>query len=203
MKWLGSDQWRGRAMIEASQSSARSGAGAHGADVQHLDSSVTSYTSYTDCRLCARSATVWTVGLVEERLRKAAELASALSDGAKPLIREITSRPTPKTTGIIGGIGGIEVGPSEAGAEDDDVVAMAAEALSWLPWLQPDDAGIVRARLEGASWKMICWRFDVSRPTADRRWRYALALIAWHLNGNATSSRTPSLRSMLGLRRAA
>ena len=77
----------------------------------------------------------------------------------------------------------------------DDVVGMAMEAMSWLDWLEPDDAGIVLARLEGAPWKAICWRFGISRPTADRRWRYALSLIAWRLNGNASA--TPSLRRLL------
>jgi type III restriction enzyme len=84
-------------------------------------------------------------------------------------------------------------------AASDAVVAEAAEALSWLHWLDPDDARIVVARLEGARWKLICWRFGISRPTADRRWRYALALIAWRLNGNARTGRRPSLRSLLGL----
>ena len=67
--------------------------------------------------------------------------------------------------------------------------------LSWLGWLSPDDAGIVRARLEGAPWKAICWRFGISRPTADRRWRYGLGLIALRLNGQVAAA--PSLRRML------
>ena len=46
-----------------------------------------------------------------------------------------------------------------------------AEALAWLDWLDDEDAALVQARLEGARWKMICWRFGISRPTAYRRWR--------------------------------
>ena len=60
-----------------------------------------------------------------------------------------------------------------------------AEALAWLDWLDDEDAALVQARLEGARWKMICWQFGISRPTAYRRWRHALGLIAWRLNGNA------------------
>jgi hypothetical protein len=98
------------------------------------------------------------------------------------------------------GIGGI--GVASAGVDGDDVVVDATAALSWLRWLDPNDAALVVARLEGAPWKLICWRFGISRPTADRRWRYALALIAWHANGHPQSGRTPSLRSLLRLRRA-
>ena len=86
---------------------------------------------------------------------------------------------------------------SVVAVDRDDVVAEAAQALAWLDWLDPVDAGIVVARLEGAAWKPICWRFGISRPTADRRWRYALAVIAWRLNGHPECCRTPSLRSML------
>ena len=114
------------------------------------------------------------------------------------LVYEIASRRDPEGIGIIGGIG-----VAAAGADGDQVVAEAAEALSWLSWLDPEDARIVRARAEGAPWKAICWRFGISRPTADRRWRYALALIVWRLNGHTRTDRIPSLRSLLGLRRAA
>jgi hypothetical protein len=117
--------------------------------------------------------TSWTAARVEERLGKAIALKAAFVNGKMPFA---SSR--------------------------DDVVGMAMEAMSWLDWLETDDVGIVLARLEGAPWKSICWRFGISRPTADRRWRYALALIAWRLNGNANVSAAPSLRSVLGLRAA-
>jgi len=95
------------------------------------------------------------------------------------------------------------IGDDADDADDDDaVVADAVEAMSWLRWLEPDDADIVLARLDGAPWKSICWRFGISRPTADRRWRYAIALIAWHLNGEGCAGRTPSLRCLLGMGRA-
>jgi hypothetical protein len=130
---------------------------------------------------------------VEERLRKALALQTALS--TERLVADVIAGRAPENRGITGGIG--------SGDAAADLVAHAAEALAWLRWLEPDDAALVRARLAGAPWKLICFRFGISRPTADRRWRYALALIAWRLNGNARFTRTPSLRALLGMRRAA
>ena len=70
-------------------------------------------------------------------------------------------------------------------AEPALAISNIAEALSWLEWLDEEEADLVTARLEGARWKLICWRFGISRPTAHRRWRHALRLIAWHLSGRA------------------
>jgi len=142
-------------------------------------------------RRVAVTPKAWTPALVEERLRKAIALKAALAEGQ--LVDDPASRRSAENRSIIGGIG--------SAPGNDDVIDMSAEALSWLRWLDPDDAGIVTARFEGSPWKSICWRFGVSRPTADRRYRYALALIAWRLDGPGRSDRTPSLRSLLGMRR--
>jgi hypothetical protein len=61
------------------------------------------------------------------------------------------------------------------------------QTLDWLKWLEPEDVKLVWARAENAPWKMICWRFGISRPTADRRWRYAVSVITWRLNGRRVS----------------
>jgi hypothetical protein len=134
--------------------------------------------------------------LVEERLRKAAALRSTLI--ADRLVDAIIAGRQPEGIGTIGGIGSSS--PTDL---DDQLGVHAGEAFSWLQWLEPDHAALVRARLSAAPWKSICWRFAISRPTADRRWRYGLALIAWRLNGHGGADHTPSLRSMLGMRRAA
>jgi len=159
---------------------------------QHQDSSLTSVTSVTpDIPLMPHP--MWTPVQVEERLRKAAALQAALK--TERLVADIVAGRSPESRIIIGGIRGI--------VSVDGLAAHAAEALAWLRWLEPDDAALVRARLAGAPWKSICWRFAISRPTADRRWRYSLALIAWRLNGHGRAERTPSLRSLLGMCRAA
>lgn len=71
-------------------------------------------------------------------------------------------------------------------------IAEAEEALLWLRWLEVDDARLVWARADGIAWTPICWQFGISRATANRRWRYGLAIIVWRLNGK----RAPGKRSM-------
>ena len=166
-------------------------------NTQDQDSSLTSVTRVTPDH-GERTHTEWTPALVEERLRKAVALRSALI--ADRIVDAIVAGRDPEGIGTVGGIRSSS--PTDV---DDQLGVHAAEALSWLRWLGPDDAALVRARLSGAPWKSICWRFGISRPTADRRWRYALALIAWRLNGHGGSEQTPSLRSLLGIgmRRAA
>jgi hypothetical protein len=80
----------------------------------------------------------------------------------------------------------VEVQLREALAADParpPATPLTADALSWLAWLDPVDAQIVRARAAGAPWKLICWRFGIGRATAHRRWTYGLAMSAWRLNG--------------------
>jgi hypothetical protein len=57
------------------------------------------------------------------------------------------------------------------------------EALSWLRWLESEDAKLVWARSDRTPWKAICWRSGIGRATAHRRWQYGLSVIAWRLNG--------------------
>ncbi|MDO5622728.1 MAG: DUF6362 family protein [Paracoccus sp. (in: a-proteobacteria)] len=56
------------------------------------------------------------------------------------------------------------------------------ECLTWLRWLDPDDARIVWMRAEGCRWKQVCYRVGVVRQTAWRRWAAALVTVAKHLN---------------------
>jgi hypothetical protein len=70
-------------------------------------------------------------------------------------------------------------------------------AMEWLRCLEPDDAKLVWMRAEGARWKAVCVRFGISRATAHRRWEYAVAVIAWRLNGRVV----PKTRSRQHLSR--
>jgi hypothetical protein len=131
---------------------------------------------------------------VEARMRKTVALQAAMT--ADRLVADMVAGRSPRSRGITGGAGTV-------GRDEDGLVTHATEALAWLRWLDPDDAAILRTRLSGAPWKSICWRFAISRPTADRRYRYGLALIVWHLNGHRSGEAKPSLRSLLGMSRAA
>jgi hypothetical protein len=102
--------------------------------------------------------TDWTEAMVEERLRRFAAARRRLEAGH---------------------------GLDTAG---DHSMAEIAETKRWLTWLEPDDAVLVRVRSEGARWKLICWRFGISRATAYRRWRHGLGLIAWRLNGRPVAA---------------
>ncbi|MTH96363.1 DUF6362 family protein [Roseibium sp. RKSG952] len=71
-------------------------------------------------------------------------------------------------------------------------ISRAEEAALWLQWLDKDDARLVWLRANRTPWKPICWELGISRATANRRWRYAIALIVWRLNGR----HVPGKRSM-------
>lgn len=68
-----------------------------------------------------------------------------------------------------------------------DAITRMEQALEWLRCLDGQDAKLVWARAEGTPWKSICCRFGVARATANRRYDYALALIAWRLNGRSVT----------------
>ena len=48
------------------------------------------------------------------------------------------------------------------------------------------------ARANRKPWKPICWELGISRATANRRWRYGIAVIVWRMNGK----QVPKKRSM-------
>ena len=57
------------------------------------------------------------------------------------------------------------------------------ETITWNRFLEPEEAHLLWARAQGVSWKELCHRFGISRPTATWRWEYALSVITWRLNG--------------------
>jgi hypothetical protein len=62
-------------------------------------------------------------------------------------------------------------------------ISRMEETLRWLRWLEIEDAKLVWARADRTQWKAICWRFEIARATAHRRWQYGMSVIAWRLNG--------------------
>jgi hypothetical protein len=121
----------------------------------------------------------WTVEMVEERLVEAADVMRRLPDVRvpghfntwPPVVVEFADRV------------GQDPEPMRLPPPSPAAISRMEETLGWLRWLKAEHAKLVWARAEGRPWKLICWRFSVSRATAHRRWRYALSLIAYRLNG--------------------
>jgi hypothetical protein len=68
-------------------------------------------------------------------------------------------------------------------------ISRMEEAITWNRFLQRDDANLMWDRAHGISWKELCHRYGISRPTAHRRYDYALSVIAWRLNGRQVHHR--------------
>ena len=128
--------------------------------------------------------TEWTRDMVEERVLEAAGVLKKLpgpraqgyfSTWPDMLLsaREI-ARQEPKPMKVL---------PSP------QAISRMEETLTWNRFLEPDEAHLMWARAEGVPWKGICYRFGISRPTAHRRYDYALSVIAWRLNGRQVHHR--------------
>ena len=129
----------------------------------------------------------WTMAIVQDRLELAAEVFRALPDvkpqgyfsawpeyfhsfadqvGQEPRMRK--PLPSPR------------------------MITEAEQTLLWLRWVEQDIAQILWARANRKPWKGICHAHAISRPAANRRHEYGLAVIVWRLNGKTP----PRKRSM-------
>ncbi len=131
--------------------------------------------------------TEWTRERVEERLSEAADVMRRLP----PVRVQGYYNLWPTVLHEFSDLVGQEPPHLKRPPPAPDAVSRMEEALDWLRWLEAEDAKLVWARAERTPWKMICWRFGISRATAHRRWEYALSVIAWWLNGR----RVPAKRS--------
>lgn len=122
--------------------------------------------------------TRWTPSMVEDRMVEAADTLRRLPDTR---VRGYASTWPPVVHEFWEAFGWDEArvrrGPPSAAAID----RMDA-ALTWLRWLDPDDARIVWLRASGERWKSICWKVGMARAAAHEHWLYALCVIAWRLN---------------------
>lgn len=131
--------------------------------------------------------TDWTRERVEERLSEAADVMRRLP----PVRVQGYYNLWPKVLHEFADLVGQEPPRLKRPPPAPEAISRMEEALDWLRWLDAEDAKLVWARVERTPWKMICWRFGISRATAHRRWEYALSVIAWRLNGR----RPPAKRS--------
>ena len=63
------------------------------------------------------------------------------------------------------------------------MITEAEQTLLWLRWVEHDIAQILWARANRKPWKGICHAHAISRPAANRRHEFGLAVIVWRLNG--------------------
>jgi hypothetical protein len=121
----------------------------------------------------------WTRDMVEDRIAEAADVLKQL-----PPVRVRGYFSTwPEIQRRFADLVGAEPVPMRRPPPSPAAISRMEEAITWNRFLERDDAHLMWARAEGVRWKEICHRFGISRPTAHRRWEYALSLIAWRLNG--------------------
>lgn len=121
----------------------------------------------------------WTPACVEERLHEAADVMKRLPEVRVQGYYSLW----PKMLAEFSDLVGQEPSRLKRPPPSPDAITRMEETLSWLRWLEAEDAKLAWARAERTPWKMICWRFGMCRATAHRRWEYALSLITWRLNG--------------------
>lgn len=132
--------------------------------------------------------TAWTREMVEDRVIEAAEVLRHMPG---PRLGGYFST-WPDIFRTFGDLVGQEPTPMRRPRPSPAAITRMEEAITWNRFLERDDAALMWARADGTPWKEICWRFGISRATANRRWEYALSVIAWRLNGR----RVPLKRSM-------
>ena len=128
--------------------------------------------------------TVWTRDMVEERVTEAAAVLAKL--------------PGPRVGGYFSTWPDILLSAREIARQEPrpmrvlpspQAINRMEEAITWNQYLERDDARLMWARAEGTPWKHLCHSFGISRPTAHRRYEYALSVIAWRLNGREVHHR--------------
>jgi hypothetical protein len=127
----------------------------------------------------------WTRDMVEERIEEAAAVLRRLPPvrvagyfGTWPEIQRTAKELASATPSPM------RLPPPSAAA-----ISRMEEAITWNRFLERDEARLMWERAEGTPWKHLCHRFGISRPTAHRRYDYALSVIVWRLNGRQVHHR--------------
>jgi hypothetical protein len=128
--------------------------------------------------------TEWMRNMVEERITEAAAVLRKL--------------PGPRVSGYFSTWPDILLSAREIASQEPrpmrvlpspQAITRMEEAITWNRFLERDEAHLMWARAEGMPWKHLCYRFGNSRPTAHRRYDYALSVIAWRQNGRQVHHR--------------
>jgi Domain of unknown function (DUF6362) len=124
---------------------------------------------------------IWTVEMVEARLVEAASVMRRLPPSRVPGYFNTWPSMVVEFADHVGQ----QPQPMRPPPPSPAAISRMEEILLWLRWLEVDDAKLVWARADRTQWKAICWQFSISRATANRRWHYALSVIAWRLSGRS------------------
>ncbi len=127
----------------------------------------------------------WTTAMVEQRLQEAADILQRLPGPRVQGFYSLWPAIAPSFDDLVGQT----ARPMSPACPAPDAIDRMDQTLEWFKWLDPEDVKLVWARAENTPWKMICWRFGISRPTANRRWQYAVSVITWRLNGRRVSAK--------------
>ncbi|MFZ5615532.1 MAG: DUF6362 family protein [Pseudomonadota bacterium] len=121
---------------------------------------------------------MWTVDMVAERFREAAQTAHRLPpvrvQGYFNTWPTIIRQPWEN----LGTEPMVYRFPPEPAAID-----RMLETMRWVLWLAEEQRHLVWMRAEEREWREICRRFGCDRTTAWRRWQKALSVVADRLNG--------------------
>lgn len=131
--------------------------------------------------------TEWTTKMVEDRLIESADVLLRLPDVRVHGYYALWPKMMPEFSDLVGQ----EPPKLRRPPPSPEAISRMGQTMPWLTWLEPQDAKLVWARAERSRWKLICWRFGISRATAHRRWEYALSLITWRLNGKRPPVKRP------------
>jgi len=127
----------------------------------------------------------WTASLVQERLEEAADVLKRLPPVKVGRYFSVWPTIIPEFSDLVGREPEpIRFCPSPA------AISRMEETVGWVLELDDHlDTKILWMRAFGERWKKVCAEVGLARPTAALRWTYALAVIAWRLNGKPFSER--------------
>jgi hypothetical protein len=129
--------------------------------------------------------TDWTRDMVEERIVEAADVLRQL-----PGLRNRGYFSTwPEIRRSLKELACAMPTPMRRPPPSPSAISRMEETITWNRYLGREEVELMWARAEGMPWKHICHRFGISRPTAHRRYDYALSVIAWRLNGRQVHHR--------------
>jgi hypothetical protein len=129
--------------------------------------------------------TEWTRDMVEERIVEAADVLKQL-----PGLRSQGYFSTwPEIRRSLKELAGAMPSPMRRPPPRPSAISRMEETITWNRYLEREEVELMWVRAEGMPWKHICHRFGISRPTAHRRYDYALSVIAWRLNGRQVHHR--------------